>query len=245
MLDVEVIGQVNGRRNLERHAFRTAFFGISYQVVRGLGEQAAVGRVVQMISLLKMKKLLLGSPSVTLLSICFWCVVNLLRLVELSQAQNATNRTTDPSEVSALNSIFQKWGVSAPLSTWNTTGDPCTGTAVNSQSIGSDSFNPAIKCLCNFNNGTTCHITQMPYQGLANQEGKDPINLKKRSGNECALNFKDRPNESNTGIVAHPAKLRLRGPSQVKQGHTSGNNTIQCLIVLGSWYAPSNLEISY
>ncbi|XXG68692.1 hypothetical protein AAC387_Pa06g1720 [Persea americana] len=119
-----------------------------------------------------MKKLLSGSPSVTLLSICFWCVVNLLRLVELSQAQDATNATTDPSEASALNSIFQKWGVFAPSSTWNTTGDPCTGTAVNNQSISSDSFNPAIKCVCTFNNGTTCRITQIRVYG---QDASGPI----------------------------------------------------------------------
>ncbi|XXG68707.1 hypothetical protein AAC387_Pa06g1728 [Persea americana] len=118
-----------------------------------------------------MKKLLSGSPSVSLLSICFWCVVNLLRLVELSQAQDATNATTDPSEVIALNSIFQKWGVSA-FPTWNTTGDPCTGSAVDGQSISSDSINPAIKCVCTFNNGTTCHITQMKVNAL---DARGPI----------------------------------------------------------------------
>ena len=61
--------------------------------------------------------------------------------------------------VSALNSIFQKWGVSAS-STWNTTGDPCSGSAID-DSVTSNDINPALKCLCNFNNGTTCRITQL------------------------------------------------------------------------------------
>ncbi|XXG68675.1 hypothetical protein AAC387_Pa06g1706 [Persea americana] len=119
-----------------------------------------------------MKKLLSGSPSVSLFPICFWCVVNLLRLVELSQAQDATNATTDPSEVSALNSIFQKWGVSAS-STWNTTGDPCSGSAIDdSVAFTSNDINPALKCLCNFNNGTTCRITQMRVSAL---DARGPI----------------------------------------------------------------------
>ncbi|KAJ8627483.1 hypothetical protein MRB53_020799 [Persea americana] len=121
-----------------------------------------------------MKKLLSGSPSVSLFPICFWCAVNLLRLVELSQAQDATNATTDPSEVSALNSIFQKWGVSAS-STWNTTGDPCSGSAID-DSVTSNDINPALKCLCNFNNGTTCRITQLSVSAL-NARGPIPEEL--------------------------------------------------------------------
>ncbi|XXG68634.1 hypothetical protein AAC387_Pa06g1678 [Persea americana] len=125
-----------------------------------------------------MKKLLSGSPSVSLLSICFWCVVNLLRLVELSQAQDATNRTTDPSEVSALNSMFQKWGVSAAPSTWNTTGDPCSGSAIDDNVLfSSDSMNPGLKCLCDFNNGTTCHITRMRVKALLDVGGPIPEEL--------------------------------------------------------------------
>ncbi|KAJ8627503.1 hypothetical protein MRB53_020810 [Persea americana] len=139
----------------------------------------------------KMKKLLSTSPSPSLLAICIWYMCLLLCLVGRSQAQNTTNATTDPSEVSALNSIFQKWGVSA-LSTWNTTGDPCSGSATDdSVSFDLDSFNPAIKCLCNFNNGTTCHITKMKVYA---QDARGTIpeelgNLTKLSNLNLAQNY--------------------------------------------------------
>ncbi|XXG68711.1 hypothetical protein AAC387_Pa06g1733 [Persea americana] len=102
-----------------------------------------------------MKRRFSGSPFASLLPMCFWCVVHLLYLVEISQV---TNATTDPSQVRALNSIFQKWGVFSP---WNTADDdPCTGNATL------NTINPSIKCQCNFNSGTTCHITQLKVYGL-------------------------------------------------------------------------------
>ncbi|XP_058071796.1 probable LRR receptor-like serine/threonine-protein kinase At1g56140 [Magnolia sinica] len=117
-------------------------------------------------------KLISKSPSCILLSFCFGCI-HLLYLVERSTAQNAT---TDPTEAAALNSIFRQWGVSA-LPTWNTTGDPCTGVAVDdSKTIDDQDMNPAIKCDCTFNNRTTCRITALRVYAL-NARGTIPAAL--------------------------------------------------------------------
>ncbi|RWR88652.1 putative LRR receptor-like serine/threonine-protein kinase [Cinnamomum micranthum f. kanehirae] len=137
-----------------------------------------------------MKKLMSASPSPSLLAVCIWYMC-LLCLVRRSQAQNTTNATTDPSEVSALNSIFQKWGVSA-FSTWNTTGDPCSGSAIDdSVSFDLERINPAIKCLCNFNNGTTCHITKMKVyeQNARGTIPEELRNLTKLSNLDLGRNY--------------------------------------------------------
>lgn len=63
--------------------------------------------------------------------------------------------------VIALNSIFQHWGLSAPQNSWNTSGDPCSGTAIDSTKVDSSNINPAIKCDCSFDNGTTCHLREL------------------------------------------------------------------------------------
>ncbi|XP_043700450.1 probable LRR receptor-like serine/threonine-protein kinase At1g56140 [Telopea speciosissima] len=82
----------------------------------------------------------------------------------LSQAQ--TNATTDPSEVRAINSIFEQWGLTAS-DKWNFSGEPCTGIATNdSASFDSGDFNAAIKCDCSYNTATTCHITQLKVYAL-------------------------------------------------------------------------------
>ncbi|KAL4554559.1 hypothetical protein LXL04_037153 [Taraxacum kok-saghyz] len=80
------------------------------------------------------------------------------------QAQN----TTDPAEVRVINSMFNQWGIpesSVTAMRWNLTGDPCTGTAVDSTDINDDNYNPAIKCDCNFPN-FTCHVTALKVYGL-------------------------------------------------------------------------------
>ncbi|XP_058071801.1 probable LRR receptor-like serine/threonine-protein kinase At1g56140 isoform X2 [Magnolia sinica] len=102
------------------------------------------------------------SPSYILLLICFgW--IHLFYLIETSTAQTAT---TDPSEVAALNSIFRQWGLSA-LPTWNISGEPCSGVAIDDSKIIDDQdMNPAIKCLCTFDNGATCHITALRVYAL-------------------------------------------------------------------------------
>ncbi|XP_047335960.1 probable LRR receptor-like serine/threonine-protein kinase At1g56140 [Impatiens glandulifera] len=76
----------------------------------------------------------------------------------------ASNATTDPAEIADLNTIFQHWGVSFPSTggQWNVIGDPCTGVAIDSNSLFQNpSYNPGIKCDCTFNNNATCHITQL------------------------------------------------------------------------------------
>ncbi|KAB2060903.1 hypothetical protein ES319_A10G051300v1 [Gossypium barbadense] len=64
--------------------------------------------------------------------------------------------------VRALNSIFQQWDVQA-VDSWNTTGDPCSGSALSQDdSVFEDpSNNPAIRCDCSFNASTVCHITRL------------------------------------------------------------------------------------
>ncbi|XP_004295662.1 PREDICTED: probable LRR receptor-like serine/threonine-protein kinase At1g56130-like [Fragaria vesca subsp. vesca] len=72
--------------------------------------------------------------------------------------------TTDPSEAKALNSIFAQWGIEANTEQWNTTGDPCSGAAIDSTAFGDDDHNPFIKCECSDN--VTCHITQLKVYAL-------------------------------------------------------------------------------
>ncbi|TYH48262.1 hypothetical protein ES332_D10G055700v1 [Gossypium tomentosum] len=78
-----------------------------------------------------------------------------------------TNATTDPSEVKALNSIFQQWNAQA-VASWNTTEDPCSGTALSQglSEFEDPSNNPAITCDCSFNDNTVCHITRLRVFGL-------------------------------------------------------------------------------
>ncbi|KAF9587457.1 hypothetical protein IFM89_002638 [Coptis chinensis] len=65
----------------------------------------------------------------------------------------------------ALNSIFQQWGISAPVASWNISGEPCSGTAIDSTDMDredSDVNYPGIKCNCSLTDGSsTCHITQL------------------------------------------------------------------------------------
>ncbi|GLT46236.1 hypothetical protein SLA2020_200070 [Shorea laevis] len=98
-----------------------------------------------------------------------------LSLVGKLRAQNAT---TDPSEVKALLSIFQKWDLQAPPNSWNISGEPCTGTALSQENtiFEDPSNNPSIRCNCAFNNGTTCHITRLRVYQL-NKRGVLPEEL--------------------------------------------------------------------
>nr|CAN73906.1 hypothetical protein VITISV_029158 [Vitis vinifera] len=89
------------------------------------------------------------------------CGVYVIGLFHIAAAQTTeANATTDPSEVRVLNSIFQQWRISAS-NQWNTNGEPCTGAAIDSTSIDSSDYNPGIKCDCSYDNGSTCHITQL------------------------------------------------------------------------------------
>ncbi|KAL6329769.1 hypothetical protein AAG906_037474 [Vitis piasezkii] len=102
-------------------------------------------------------KLIPGAQSVSCVFVAL-CI----GLFHVAAAQTTeANATTDPSEVRALNSIFQQWGISAS-NEWNTSGEPCTGAALDS----SDIENPGIKCDCSYDSASTCHITQLKVYAL-------------------------------------------------------------------------------
>ncbi|XP_042510119.1 probable LRR receptor-like serine/threonine-protein kinase At1g56140 isoform X2 [Macadamia integrifolia] len=89
----------------------------------------------------------------------------LSQVLIITEAQTS-NSTTDPSEVRALNSIFQKWGVKATAN-WNISGEPCSGYAIDTTVLDNNgAFNPGIKCDCSYNNSTTCHITDLKVYAL-------------------------------------------------------------------------------
>uniref|UniRef100_A0A0E0DID7 non-specific serine/threonine protein kinase n=1 Tax=Oryza meridionalis TaxID=40149 RepID=A0A0E0DID7_9ORYZ len=87
------------------------------------------------------------------------CVLVLLVAAAVVQAQQAATRT-DPTEAAALNAVFAKLGQQAQ-SSWNLSGDPCTGRATDGSAIDDTSFNPAITCDCTFQNSTICRITKL------------------------------------------------------------------------------------
>ncbi|KAI3675656.1 hypothetical protein L1987_85248 [Smallanthus sonchifolius] len=65
--------------------------------------------------------------------------------------------------VRVINEMFSQWGIPESSVTnmrWNLSGEPCSGTAVDSSSFDNRSYNPGIKCDCNFPN-STCHITRL------------------------------------------------------------------------------------
>ncbi|KAI8553175.1 hypothetical protein RHMOL_Rhmol06G0323900 [Rhododendron molle] len=103
------------------------------------------------------------TPSLLCASLAFYYYVSLLLAsVEIVGAQNGT---TPASQVSALNSVFSQWGISARLNQWNISGEPCSGAAIDSTSIETTNgdYNPGIKCECN---GTVCHITHLKVYAL-------------------------------------------------------------------------------
>ncbi|XP_060670416.1 probable LRR receptor-like serine/threonine-protein kinase At1g56140 [Ziziphus jujuba] len=81
--------------------------------------------------------------------------------VFLAESQNQTQPTTDPSEVKALNSLFEHWKIKADTQKWNISGEPCSGAAIDQTSISSADYNSFIKCNCSYNNGSLCHIVQL------------------------------------------------------------------------------------
>ncbi|KAJ9687179.1 hypothetical protein PVL29_015863 [Vitis rotundifolia] len=112
-----------------------------------------------------MMKLMPGAQSVSWVFVAL-CGVYVIGLFHTAAAQTTeANATTDPSEVRALNSIFQQWGISA-TNQWNTSGEPCTGAAIDSTTFASSYYNPGIKCDCSYDNGSTCHITQLKVYAL-------------------------------------------------------------------------------
>ncbi|KAL9684537.1 hypothetical protein QQ045_021978 [Rhodiola kirilowii] len=103
---------------------------------------------------------------------CFSLLLFILLLsTPQSNAQNAS-AATNPSEVRALNALFEKWDTQ-PVPLWNTTGDPCSGSAINGTEFEDPANNPAIKCDCSYANRTICHITQLRVYAL-NKRGVIP-----------------------------------------------------------------------
>ncbi|XP_073107614.1 probable LRR receptor-like serine/threonine-protein kinase At1g56140 isoform X2 [Elaeis guineensis] len=94
--------------------------------------------------------------SIFYLSAFVFSFLYLFLCVERSGAQ----ATTDPSE--------GRWRKNATTSpAWNISGEPCSGAAIDSTNFTNPNFNPGIKCDCSYNNGTTCHITQLKVAVLA------------------------------------------------------------------------------
>ncbi|KAL4291627.1 hypothetical protein GQ457_14G007940 [Hibiscus cannabinus] len=112
------------------------------------------------------------SPSSSQCLLFFWVV-----LFWFSQSINAKNAATDPSEIRALDSIFQQWQTQA-VDSWNISGEPCSGVALsNDESVFEDpSNNPVIRCDCSFNSNTLCHITGLRVYGL-DKRGEMPKEL--------------------------------------------------------------------
>ncbi|PON58301.1 Phosphorylase kinase, gamma catalytic subunit [Trema orientale] len=109
----------------------------------------------------------LSSSSSAIFNISTFYVAFIFVLASLTRAQNGTQPTTDPSEVRALNSIFDQWNIKANTQQWNISGEPCSGAAVqDSASFDDGTFNPFIKCDCSFNNGALCHITQLKVYSM-------------------------------------------------------------------------------
>ncbi|KAK7831885.1 putative lrr receptor-like serine/threonine-protein kinase [Quercus suber] len=103
---------------------------------------------------------MVGSPPLLAIAFCAACIFGQLVEVAQSQSQNQTQPRTDPAEVRALNTIFQKWEISANSNRWNISGEPCTGVAIDdSISFDDPNHKPFIKCECSSN--STCHITQL------------------------------------------------------------------------------------
>ncbi|KAF8408683.1 hypothetical protein HHK36_004746 [Tetracentron sinense] len=110
-------------------------------------------------------------PYPSVIAIFLFCIC-FSGLIERSQAQ----ATTDPSEVRALNSIFQQWDTKANDRLWNISGEPCSGAAINATDFEDPDFNPAIKCDCDYENRSTCHITHLRVYAL-NKKGVIPEEL--------------------------------------------------------------------
>ncbi|XP_044468029.1 probable LRR receptor-like serine/threonine-protein kinase At1g56140 isoform X2 [Mangifera indica] len=117
-------------------------------------------------SLMLMKPSASRATSISVIGLCIFCCF--FGLVHVGEAQNnQTQAATDPNEVSALNAIFEKWGISANEQQWNISGEPCSGAAIDdSITIDDKTYDPFIKCVCSFNNNSVCRITALKVYAL-------------------------------------------------------------------------------
>ncbi|KAJ0086079.1 hypothetical protein Patl1_06832 [Pistacia atlantica] len=111
--------------------------------------------------------MLMKAPASLSVFVCLYVICILSEVLVLNVAQTQAQATTAPNEVRALNTLYEKWGISANQNQWNISGEPCSGAAINdSISIGADGYNPFVKCDCSYNNKTLCHITEMQVYSL-------------------------------------------------------------------------------
>ncbi|CAH1452623.1 unnamed protein product [Lactuca virosa] len=108
-------------------------------------------------------------------SISFWNLFIFFVCIIMFQKSNAQTPRTDPSEVRALNSIFQQWDVQIPNNEWNISGEPCSGKALGSD-FDNENRIAAIQCNCTFDSNTTCHIIKLKVSQL-NRQGVIPEEL--------------------------------------------------------------------
>ncbi|CAN6545912.1 unnamed protein product [Malus baccata var. baccata] len=80
------------------------------------------------------------------------------------------------SAVRALNSIFEQWDTQAMSGLWNISGEPCSGSAINSTEFEVFNNGPAIYCNCSYDNNATCHITKLSI-GINSFSGPIPKEL--------------------------------------------------------------------
>uniref|UniRef100_A0A453CQJ0 non-specific serine/threonine protein kinase n=1 Tax=Aegilops tauschii subsp. strangulata TaxID=200361 RepID=A0A453CQJ0_AEGTS len=118
---------------------------------------------------------------------------------------------TCPFPAAALNAVFAKLGQKAS-SSWNISGNLCTGAATDDTDIDNDpNFNPAIKCLCSTGNASLCRITRLKIYAL---DAVGPIpeelwNLTSLTNLNLAQNYLTGPIPSFIGNLAQMQYLSL------------------------------------
>ncbi|KAG8043492.1 hypothetical protein GUJ93_ZPchr0458g22280 [Zizania palustris] len=136
----------------------------------------------------------------------------LMLLAGVAQAQQAPRTRTDPTEAAALNAVFAKLGQTAQ-SSWNISGDPCTGAATDGTAIdGNPNFNPAIKCVCTDQNNTVCHITMLKIHAVeaAGQIPEELRNLTRLTSLDLGQNILTGPVPSFIGELTDMQSMTFR-----------------------------------
>uniref|UniRef100_A0A453CQD8 non-specific serine/threonine protein kinase n=1 Tax=Aegilops tauschii subsp. strangulata TaxID=200361 RepID=A0A453CQD8_AEGTS len=133
----------------------------------------------------------------------------LLLLAAAAHAQRTPR--THAGDAAALNAVFAKLGQKAS-SSWNISGNLCTGAATDDTDIDNDpNFNPAIKCLCSTGNASLCRITRLKIYAL---DAVGPIpeelwNLTSLTNLNLAQNYLTGPIPSFIGNLAQMQYLSL------------------------------------
>ncbi|XBJ03906.1 hypothetical protein VPH35_022949 [Triticum aestivum] len=133
----------------------------------------------------------------------------LLLLAAAAHAQRTPR--THAGDAAALNAVFAKLGQKAS-SSWNISGNLCTGAAIDDTDIDNDpNFNPAIKCLCSTGNASLCRITRLKIYAL---DAVGPIpeelwNLTSLTNLNLAQNYLTGPIPSFIGKLAQMQYLSM------------------------------------